>query len=230
MWYGSVETLLTEKASTMWRSALITKSTGTKLLDLFLATSSKHLSVLPEDIHDHDVDPGRWKLCHKCLHPHNDTIKYVFQTRTWLEAGFETVVLEKVHRQTNKEWVDHLVRIGRGEISEDTLDYLESLTRPLPTLRGIKPTLLYARRADVDRENNKELALLPHPEHTFKALDTVTTSMEVFEESEEELEEHQESRWKKLEQECLGNEDLELPEYKSTPKHTTDLALFDCLD
>lgn len=171
--------------------------TGNELLGPPLVPTDALLDTLPKDIHDYSVDPERWKYCghraiketaskvvannmkleiaSECEHLQNDTIMYAFQSRSWLEAEFDHIFLRTVHRQTNLEWVNHLTRIARGEVNEDTLSYLMSLTRPLPELRsGIKRTKLYALRNVVDAENKEELARLPNPEHTYDALDSAS--------------------------------------------------------
>jgi ATP-dependent exoDNAse (exonuclease V) alpha subunit len=40
--------------------------------------------------------------------------KYAFQTRTWQEAGFEEIMLEKVYRQNDEDYEDLLYNVRRG--------------------------------------------------------------------------------------------------------------------
>lgn len=137
------------------------------------------------------MDPARWQYCghvfetgsrwhgEVCRNLQNNTIKYAFQARSWLEAGFRPVLLKTVHRQSNPEWIKHLRNVAKGwpALSSDssTPDKLECLRRPLAVLpSGVRPTLLYVRRTDVDGTNRNELARLPGSEHSFYAVDSAS--------------------------------------------------------
>ena len=164
---------------------------GTELSGKTLSPTDYRLGTLPPSIHDQSVDPEGWQYCghvfkanHKwhgkvCTNLQNDTIKYAFQTRSWLEADFRPVLLKTVHRQSNREWVEHLRNVAKGvpALSSDssTLNQLESLRRPLAVLpSGVRPTRLYARRANVDDTNKNELARLPGVKHSFHSVDTAS--------------------------------------------------------
>src|SRR5690606_10772844 len=111
---------------------------------------------------------------------YNPTIKYAFQSPTWFKCGFETVYLKRVFRQENIKWIEHLERIARGELTDETIRYLEHLRRPLgETKDGIKPTRLYAKRIDVKYENAKELNKLEKPEYCYRAVDVRYTTKKV---------------------------------------------------
>ena len=164
---------------------------GSELCGQTLSPTDNRLRTLPPSIHDQSVDPARWQYCghafearHRwhgevCRNLQNNTIKYAFQTCSWLEAGFRPVLLKTVHRQNNPEWIKHLRNVAGGgpALGSDssTLDKLESLRRPLTILpSGVRPTRLYARRADVDGTNSYELARLPGSEHSFCAVDSAS--------------------------------------------------------
>jgi hypothetical protein len=138
------------------------------------------------------VDPYKWRVCRNaskptdsktdqmenyspvCGHLHNATVKYAFQTRSWHEAKFKPAILRTVLRQTDIEWIEHLERVSKGEVNVGTLEYLESLIRPLPERSdGIKPTRLYTRRVNVNEENALALEQLPGHEYTFQAVDSM---------------------------------------------------------
>lgn len=164
---------------------------GSKLPSRYLDPKHPALEDIPLEIYRTGVDRNMWKQCESvdrpdilkrestesaiCGHLYNPTIKYAFQSPIWFKCGFETVYLKKVFRQENIEWIEHLERIARGELTEETIKYLEYLRRPLnETKDGIKPTRLYAKRIDVMYENYKELNKLTKPEYNYGAVDTRT--------------------------------------------------------
>jgi ATP-dependent DNA helicase PIF1 len=134
----------------------------------------KYLDETPPDVFTTiGINPKTWSRCGSCKHPWNEGLKYVFQTKSWNEAQFGTVVLSKVHRQQDQKWVDMLGKIKVGNVDNEVLDFLESLRRPLPEeINGVRPTRLYTHRADVQGENEAEFRRLEEQEFTFEAIDT----------------------------------------------------------
>lgn len=155
-------------------------------------------------IHSIGVDCERWTVCNRfldkkqqteeCGHLWNDSLKYCFQTPTWYEIKFVPVILEKVHRQQDQEWVKMLERIKIGDASSDILDYLDGLKRPLVSKDGIKPTKLYTHKKPVDRENQEEFKKLQSQMYPFDAVDRgnfcAEDSFQRRDLTTEELEEH----------------------------------------
>ena len=125
----------------------------------------------PADYPTIGIDSGAWFTCTGCKYPRNSTIKYAFQTKAWLEADFSTVILTKVHRQTDQGWVDMLTKIKHGSHDDAVLDFLDSLRRPLQQLNGVRPTRLYTHRANVQLENDAEFAKIPGDEFVSAAID-----------------------------------------------------------
>lgn len=122
-------------------------------------------------------------------------MRYCFQTPTWSKINFRSVLLTKVYRQTDKDWVDKLNKIKMGEATREILDYLHLLKRPLgPTKSGITPTRLYTHRQTVDNENDEEFKKLKCDMYEFDAIDygqiTKENKFDVRDLTEAELEEH----------------------------------------
>ncbi|KAJ6256113.1 ATP-dependent DNA helicase PIF1 [Drechslerella dactyloides] len=120
------------------------------------------------------IDDNKWLPCtgKNCQARMNDSVRYVFQSEAWQALDFKPLILEKVLRQTNEEWVGVLDNVKHSRLTPDVQRYLRNLTRPLPNLpNGIRPTKLYSHRADVEKENNAGLNQLPGEEYAFKALD-----------------------------------------------------------
>jgi len=118
------------------------------------------------------IDPKKWCTCDKCGHPYNEALKYVFQTKSWNEASFNCVILTKVHRQKDQQWVDILSKIKVGDVDEEVLNFLEGLRRPLDEVGGVKPTKLYTHRVNVQSENDTEFRKLKETEFSFRAQDS----------------------------------------------------------
>jgi ATP-dependent DNA helicase PIF1 len=135
----------------------------------------KYLDETPKDVFTTvGINPKTWSRCVSCGFPWNEGLKYVFQTKSWNEAAFGTVVLSKVHRQQDQKWVDMLGKIKVGNVDNEVLDFLESLRRPLPEIDGVRPTRLYTHRANVQGENEAEFQRLGEQEFTFEAIDVGT--------------------------------------------------------
>lgn len=133
-------------------------------------------------IHSLNVDPDCWSLCSRslphhegggvCGHIWNESLKYCFQTPAWFSINFKSVILTKVFRQTDQAWVNILSKLKVGEVTDDILQYLESLRRPLRDLdSGVKPTRLYTHRSTVERENEEEFQKLTTQQYDFDAID-----------------------------------------------------------
>jgi len=92
---------------------------------------------------------------------------FAFQARAWDDAGLETVVLQKVHRQQDVDLVRYLRNLRFGDLTNETRDYFaECIDRPL----DVEPTHLFATNALVDRRNREKLSEIPGQATTFKAV------------------------------------------------------------
>jgi len=103
---------------------------------------------------------------------------YAFQSHCWREANFYTVRLLKVHRQADEAFVAALGAVRTADLKRgDQHDQLlRSCERKLgKTANDILPTKLYATNKTVDKDNAKQLALLPRGQfcHVFNCIDDV---------------------------------------------------------
>ena len=101
---------------------------------------------------------------------------YAFQSKTWLEADFDVVILKEVFRQRNTEFVKVLHELRLGNVTPSAITFLnEKCARPLPPSKdGIKATRLHARNCDVSKENMAELNKIQEQvEHVFHGVDSV---------------------------------------------------------
>ena len=126
-----------------------------------------------------------WTLCSRehprtkrpCGHMWNPTIRYAYQTTDWKEARFKYYQLTKVYRQDQRDWIDVLAQLKKGEGLGDPkiASILESLRRPLPTLpSGIRPTILHTHRTNTDYENKCEYLKLDGREIVYRATDSAS--------------------------------------------------------
>ncbi|RVD87572.1 uncharacterized protein DFL_001797 [Arthrobotrys flagrans] len=113
------------------------------------------------------IDDNRWLVCKgkNCQSRMNDS-------ETWQSLNFKSLVLTKVHRQSDQEWVDILNSIKHSNLTPEVSSYLRQLSRPLLQLpNGIRATNLYSHRRDVDAENRQGLSELPGEEYSVKSID-----------------------------------------------------------
>ena len=96
-----------------------------------------------------------------------------FQTACWREARFVTRELTTCFRQADVRMVRALSCIRRGELDSETLAFIRACECALPADDGIEATTLYACNRNVDRENAANLAALPPPVFSYRALDAV---------------------------------------------------------
>ena len=100
-----------------------------------------------------------------------------FEASTWrrLFAPEDSMVLKKVYRQEDEEFVDLLNRIRVGDRALAAMKTLvsgsDSQGYILP--EGFKPTLIYSRNKDIDIINSDELNELPGDVKAFVGQDTV---------------------------------------------------------
>jgi ATP-dependent DNA helicase PIF1 len=130
----------------------------------------KHIEVL-ERQELLGVLPDRWSRCRHCQWLWNDTVKFSFQTPSWEACEFKNVLLKKVFRQSDQDWVDILAQIKEGNTPPEVISALMEMQRQLPDIDGIKPTKLYSHRADVRDENDGEFRKLKSQARRYLALD-----------------------------------------------------------
>lgn len=94
--------------------------------------------------------------------------EFCFKSHAWKSVIKQTFQLTETYRQAqDPDFVDVLRRIRLGE--KDAIAPLKRCTLRAPTGDDIKPTRLYAKRADVETENLQELDKLPGPIYSCRA-------------------------------------------------------------
>jgi hypothetical protein len=109
--------------------------------------------------------------------------KWCFQTAAWRDACFEAVQLVRSFRTGDQLLLAGLHELRRGLASHPAVRALVGATqRALPPRGdGIQPTVLYARKREVERQNEDELAQLDrNTERTYHALDGVEPDHETL--------------------------------------------------
>jgi ATP-dependent exoDNAse (exonuclease V) alpha subunit len=96
----------------------------------------------------------------------NDTTtKFVYHARAWRELDLAVCYLHEQHRQDDKTYLDILNAMRDGAVTDGHKRTLEA--RRGSVLAHIEPTKLYSHNADVDAENERELAKLPGADVSF---------------------------------------------------------------
>lgn len=98
--------------------------------------------------------------------------KMVFQSDVWKSANLYQVALQQIFRQRDDTMIRALGDLRRGEVSQRVLDFVQSVSRTLVFDDGILPTHLYARNANVDQENEQQLATLEGKPFVYHAVTT----------------------------------------------------------
>lgn len=94
--------------------------------------------------------------------------KFAFMSDAWLEAQPVICYLSEQHRQSNNALNDILNEIRNGEVSQRSIDLLESRVEFHPD-EGDMETKLFTHNADVDRINQMFLAQIGGSTRNFKA-------------------------------------------------------------
>eukprot|EP00897_Mesotaenium_endlicherianum_P008652 jgi/Mesen1/7815/ME000413S07064 len=102
---------------------------------------------------------------------------FAFQAPAWRRAAFVPVILTRVFRQEDKEFVALLDTLRRSSRPEETAGSVARLvqlcSRELASTSGIVPTQLFSRNKDVNDLNERELARLAGEEVELAALESV---------------------------------------------------------
>jgi ATP-dependent DNA helicase PIF1 len=97
---------------------------------------------------------------------------FAFQAPCWDSCVSETIMLDRVFRQTDGAFVRMLNEIRLGHVSEEAERLLEGcVDREIDVSDGIVPTKLRATKSEVARDNRTELAKLPGKLTEFDAVD-----------------------------------------------------------
>ena len=85
---------------------------------------------------------------------------FAYHSTTWRDLDLKICYLEEAHRQSDHKYLAILNAIRNDEISDDVIEALQSRFDQQPAGSG-RPTKLYSHNANVDAENERELAKLP---------------------------------------------------------------------
>jgi hypothetical protein len=101
-----------------------------------------------------------------------------FESPAWHKANFESVILKTVFRQDDAEFVAMLNDIRTGKNRAVLQEIVKRCSRPLESLNGVFPTILYAKNQDVNVMNETELHKLPDNEVLIHSVDEIETRMD----------------------------------------------------
>lgn len=90
---------------------------------------------------------------------------FAFQADSWKELAPRIVMLTKTFRQEDQEFVDHLLRVRRGDVYEETEDFF----MPCHGRRLVDPVRLFPLNEDVARVNAEGLRTLTTREVSYRA-------------------------------------------------------------
>lgn len=108
-----------------------------------------------------------------------DPIKFIFQTEAWTELALKHILLERVYRQQNGEWIDMLHEIRMGHISNEAVKLIQKTSsNELRNDLGIQPTILFPFNKNVEHTNNERLNSLPGEATVFEAIDSFSPTLE----------------------------------------------------
>jgi ATP-dependent DNA helicase PIF1 len=96
---------------------------------------------------------------------------WAFQHDVWKRSDFANVVLREMMRTRDEGFWRILNDVRVGSVSKELREFLESRTSIVPE-KPFDGTVLYGRRADVDRINLEALEKLPAQVHRFETIYT----------------------------------------------------------
>lgn len=102
--------------------------------------------------------------------------KYFFETEAFAFGNFKPIVLDKIYRQTDKQFIDVLNRIRTGEQTQDDINYLNErdLSKNV-NYALLDTTCLFPTNDEANKLNNYRLNQLKGKLFEFKADDVVCT-------------------------------------------------------
>lgn len=96
----------------------------------------------------------------------NSKERFAFMSQSWVGAGLRIVYLQKQYRQSDQKLLYLLEEIRKGEVSKESLGFLDSSKENDIDDKAIK---LYTHNADADKINQKELDALDTKEFQYDA-------------------------------------------------------------
>ena len=98
------------------------------------------------------------------VNPFSRQKEWAFQDPVWEESRFTPVILKKIMRSSDVEFLEILRRIRHGVLDDSVTEFLDSRVKVKPTGDF---TRLFPHRADVDNYNFQQLQEINHEVHTF---------------------------------------------------------------
>lgn len=105
-------------------------------------------------------------------HEYRMPATFAFDAKSWPRCISRPVFLSQVFRQKDDVFIGILASLRKGELKEEDIHHLQSLSRPLHYADGIEPSQLFPLRREVESCNNNRLAALAGPDHTFISVDS----------------------------------------------------------
>lgn len=99
------------------------------------------------------------------LPPIND--KYIFKSSIWNKYRPEIIPFNTLYRFDDDCFGDILLRIRKGEHTEEDNEIMRTRVLPVDSESLIKPTILYSRKIDVNRININELNKIKEPNFIY---------------------------------------------------------------
>lgn len=99
--------------------------------------------------------------------PGEQEARFAYHSAAWRNLDFKICYLEETHRQSDSAYLGILNAIRNDTVNDDTVEILNSRFGARPD-SGANPTKLYSHNANVDTENERELAKLPGKTHEYE--------------------------------------------------------------
>ncbi|KAB5588410.1 ATP-dependent DNA helicase pfh1 [Ceratobasidium theobromae] len=112
------------------------------------------------------------------------TPKFAFEADSWTDTWPETFKLTQVFRQSDPKLINMLNEIRRGEVSNEAIELLTSLSREPKFDDGILPTEIFPFRKTAEMANEMQLRQLPDEPVDFVAVDLPGEDAESISEQE----------------------------------------------
>ena len=94
--------------------------------------------------------------------------KFLFESAEFTEMFSEKIVLKKVFRQKDSQFIELLARVRVGELLDSDIELLKSRVGLNVSEHGIEPTELWCTNKDVDTYNNAKLAQIKSEPRNYK--------------------------------------------------------------
>ena len=101
---------------------------------------------------------------------------YVFNSGIWDSLKFTYIYFTKTYRTSDQRFFDLLSRARIGKLNKEDVTILQSRVNASNKEfedKGIKPTILYCHKVNVDKMNFEEIQKLPGPFYNYKSKDVL---------------------------------------------------------